>query len=140
MTLNMYNHHFSLVTHMQKYTQFHMCTKCRHLFQSAYNLPKHTNIKKDFTKVGFIYLGGIYRNKTSVCKIETPPDLHIYPYKIVCDFDSYFSRSENQAEPQSANTQLDCHHVPLSASVASDFPQWENPVCFIESLTMRSYS
>ena len=28
-TLNLYNHHFSLGTDMDKYTQFHMCTRCR---------------------------------------------------------------------------------------------------------------
>ena len=47
------------------------------------------------------------------------------------NFESYFSRSKNNAESQVTNTLLDCHHVPLSASVASDFPGWENPVCFI---------
>ena len=29
MMLNLHYHHFSLVTDMEKYTQFHMCTKCR---------------------------------------------------------------------------------------------------------------
>ena len=29
MMLNLYNYHFSLVTDLDKYTQFHMCTKCR---------------------------------------------------------------------------------------------------------------
>ena len=94
MTLNLYNHHFSLVTDLDKYTQFHMCHECRRLFQSEYNL--YTNIKKDCTKVNFIYQGGIYRNKTSVFErlnelgIDTPTDLRIYPYKIVYDIESYF--------------------------------------------------
>ena len=57
--------------------------------------------------------------------------LRIHPYKIVYDFESYFSRSKNNAESQVTNTLLDCHHVSLSASVASDFPGWEKPVCFI---------
>ena len=79
MTLNLYNHHFSLVTDIDKYTQLHMCTKCRRLFQSEYNLRRHTNIKKDCTKVRFIYKGGVYRNKTSIFErlmelgIDTPP-------------------------------------------------------------------
>ena len=63
MTLNLYNHHFSLVTDMDKYTQFHMGTKCHRLFQSEYNLRRHSNIKQDCTKVKFIYKGGVYRNK-----------------------------------------------------------------------------
>ena len=63
--------------------------------------------------------------------IETPPELRIYPYKIVYDFESYFSRSKNNAESQVTNTLLDCHHVPLSASVASDFPGWKKTMCFI---------
>ena len=138
MTLNLYNRHFSLVTDMDNYSQFHMYTKCRQLFQSEYNLCRHTNIQQDCTKVKFIYKGGVYRNKTSIFErlmklsIETPPELRIYPYKIVYDFESYFSRSKNKTEPEVTNTLLDCHHVPLSASVASDFPGWENPVCFIQ--------
>ena len=137
MTLNLHDHHFSLVVDMDKYTQFHMCTKCRRLFQSEYNLRRHTNIKKDCTRVRFIYKGGVYKNTPTIFErlmelgIETPRELRIYPYKIVYDFESYFSRSKNNAESQVTNTLLDCHHVPLSASVASDFPGWENPVCFI---------
>ena len=137
MTLSLHNHHFSLVTDMEKYTQFHMCTKCRRLFQSEYNLRRHTNIKKDCTRVRFIYKGGVYKNKPTIFErlmelgIETPPELRSYPYKIVYDFESYFSRSKNNAESQVTNTLLDCHHVPLSASVASDFPGWKKPVCCI---------
>ena len=137
MTLNLHNHHFSLVTDMEKYTQFHMCTKCRRLFQSEYNLRRHTNIKKDCTRIRFIYKGGVYKNKPTFFErlmelgIETPPELRIYPYKILYDFESYFSRSKNNAESQVTNTLLDCHHVPLSATVASDFPGWKKTVCFI---------
>ena len=104
MTLNLYNHHFSLVTDMDKYTQFHMCTKRRRLFQSEYNLRRHTNIKQDCTKVKFIYKGGVYRNKTSIFErlmelgIEMPPELRIYPCKIVYDYESYFSRSKDKTE------------------------------------------
>ena len=65
---------------------------------------------------------------------ETPPEVRIYPYKIVYDFESYFSRSKNKTEPEVTKTLLDCHHVLLSASVASDFPDWENPVCSIRKL------
>ena len=137
MTLNLHDHHFSLVVDMEKYTQFHMCPKCHRLFQSEYNLRRHTNIKKDCTRVRFIYKGGVYKNTPTIFErllelgLETPRELRIYPYKIVYDFESYFSRSKNTAESQVTNTLLDCHHVPLSASVASDFPGWENPVCFI---------
>ena len=63
--------------------------------------------------------------------LETPPELRMYPYKKVYDFESYFSRSKNETESEVTNTLLDCHHVPMSASVASDFQGWENPVCFI---------
>ena len=66
MTLNLYNYPFSLVTDLEKYTQFHMCTKCQGLFQLEYNQRRHTNIKKDCTKVSFIYQRGVYRNKPSV--------------------------------------------------------------------------
>ena len=66
MTLNLHNHHFSLVTDMEKYTQFHMCTKCLRLFQSEYNLRRHTNIKKDCTRVRFIYKGGVYKNTPTI--------------------------------------------------------------------------
>ena len=140
MNLNLYKKHFSLVTDMDKYTQFHMCRKCRRLFSSDYNLRRHTNIKRECTQVSFVYKGGIYRNPPSVFDkleavgIDTPPSLKIYPYKIVYDFESYFSKHEENSHGKKENnkTVLNSHHVPLSASVASDFPGWESPVCFVK--------
>ena len=66
------------------------------------------------------------------------------------NFESYFSRSKNNAESQVTNTLLACHHVPLSASVASDFrgcfirksdavedPLVKDVLTYIESLIVK---
>ena len=126
LTVNMPKNHLSLIVDMKKYGQVYSCDKCHKVFGSAYNLKRHMAVTKDCTKVRFLYKGGVYKPaKTVFLKlaevgVHTPDELKIYPYKIVFDFESYFTKVESGDKVK--NTTLEVDHVPLSASVACDFP------------------
>ena len=136
MNLNLHKNHFSLIEHMVKYGQVFSCAKCKRVFASNFSLKRHTAIKRDCTQVTFKYKGGVYKpNRTVFQKlaeygIETPKDMCIYPYKIVFDFESYFSKRADLQDNMKC-TSLEQDHIPLSASVASDFPGHTHPVCFV---------
>ena len=135
--LNMHKNHLSLIVDMKKYGKVYSCDKCHKVFGSAYNLKRHTAVTKDYTKVRFLYKGGVYKPaKTVFLKlaevgVHTPDELKIYPYKIVFDFESYFTKVESNDKEK--NTTLEVDHVPLSASVACDFPGYLEPVCFVRA-------
>ena len=136
MNLNIYRNHLSLITNFKLYGKVYSCEKCHHVFSSAFNLKRHTAITKDCTKVRFVYKGGVYRPAKTVFQklaelgVQTPEHLHIYPYRIVFDFESYFVKPSLQ-QRQTVNTQIELNHVPLSASVACDYPEYTEPVCFV---------
>ena len=136
MNLNMYKNHLSLIVEMGKYGKVYKCEKCHIVFSSHYNLKRHTAVTKDCTKVRFMYKGGVYNPPKTVFQklaelgIHTPDHLKIYPYKIVFDFESYFVKSGGSVI-DSQNTKIEVDHIPLSASVACDFPGYLDPVCFV---------
>ena len=136
MNLNLHKNHLSLIVDMQKYGELFACVKCKRVFASRYNLKRHTGIKKDCTRVSFRYKGGVYKPKKTIFQklseygIETPKNLTIYPYKIVFDFESYFVKQKLENTDMKC-TKIEQDHVPLSASVASDFPGHTDPVCFV---------
>ena len=122
---------------MPKYGELFSCTKCKRVFASRFNLKGHTSIKKDCTRVAFVYKGGVYRPKKTIfeklreCGIEIAEELTIYPYKIVYDFESYFSKRSEEKIDCVKPTQIELDHVPLSAGVATDYPPHSAPVCFV---------
>jgi G:T-mismatch repair DNA endonuclease (very short patch repair protein) len=134
MCLNLYKKHVSLIINLKKYGQVYKCEKCRQVFTTSTGLKRHCGVKKDCTKVHFIYKGGVYRNNKTIFQrlaeigIHTPDYLKIYPYKIIFDFESYFSETKQARE---GNSYVEYHHIPLSASVVSNFPGYEEPKCFI---------
>ena len=135
LNLNMYKNHVSLIINFDDYGRIWSCPKCHYVFSSRYNLKRHTGIRKDCTQVQFRYKGGVYKPARTIFQrlkeldIEVPSELHIYPFKIVFDFESYFIKSKKTSM---GNTEISLDHVPLSASVASDFPGLTEPVCFVE--------
>ena len=139
MNLNLHRQHFSLIVNMKNYSKMYTCVKCNRVFTSNFNLKRHTNIRKECTRVNFVYKGGVYNVKKSVFQrlsevgIHVAKHLTIYPYKIVFDFESYFVKSREKTHSVHSATLMELDHVPLSASVSSDFPGYTEPVCYVRA-------
>ena len=106
-------------------------------FTTQFLLKRHRDQLSPCRQVALKYVGGIYQNKKSIFQALAdfsirPPDGYsdseIYPYKITFDFEAFFRPSK---EPSTKNVSVLWEHTPLSASVASDFPGREGPVCFV---------
>ena len=133
--INLYKRHASLIVDFNQYAQIFICPKCYMKFSKRAHLQQHFKAIKPCTKVKFEYLGGVYNNTLSIFQqlelagIYLSNDmLRVYPYKITYDFEAYFKKA---IYPNTKKVKIEASHIPLSASVASDFPNYEEPVCFI---------
>ena len=139
LNLNLYKKHVSLITDFKKYSYVFTCDKCNKVFTTSYALKRHTNIKSDCTKVTFTYKGGVYRNAKTIFEqldeidVKVPTEMRIYPYMIVYDFETFFQKNRYMNENPSRTEQcISSHHIPLSASVCSNFPGYTEPICFVK--------
>lgn len=133
--INLYKKHASLIVDFNCYANIYICQKCKLKFKKARYLCQHLKALKPCTKVNFEYLGGVYNNRLTVFEqleiagVHIPNSiLKVYPYKITYDFEAFFKKATGL---NTAKVKVEASHIPLSASVASDFPGFEEPVCFV---------
>ena len=63
-------------------------------------------------------------------------DLKYFPYRATFDFECYF-RKEDQHPRNTAKLTCEAEHVPLSVSVCSNVPDYDEPKCFVSSGNTR---
>jgi hypothetical protein len=85
-----------------------------------------------------IFPGGAYKVPQSIFDlladegIEIPEDLKYFPYRATFDFECYFKR-ETEHPRNTAKLTWEAEHIPLSVSVYSNVPGYEQPKCFVSS-------
>ena len=131
--LNLYENHFSLIHNLEKYSNVYLSVKCDQLWYQNMNYLQR--IKHCTGKVNQHYLGGVYLNpktvfeKLQIIGIHIDPKDRFYPYTTVYDFECLF---DGQGFPNDTDLlHFQARHEPLSVSVASTVPGYEEPVCFI---------
>ena len=65
-----------------------------------------------------------------------PEDLKHFPYHATFDFECYFKK-ENKHPRNTAKLTWEAEHVPLSVSVCSNVPGYDEPKCFVSSGSTR---
>lgn len=138
MNINLYQKHASLIVNFERYADIFTCESCDKLFSSRKTLNRHLKTTRPCTKVKLTYRGGVYKNKPTVFEeldmfgIQVNDErLKIYPYKITYDFEAYFKKPQSSLD--TSKIKFEANHLPLSASVASDFPGYQEAVCFIRN-------
>ena len=87
--------------------------------------------------VKFDYVGGVYRVPPTIFDllqeegIAVDLDDRFYPYRATYDYECYFDNTS--LPPRSLKVAWEARHLPLSVSVCSNVPGYEEPVCFITS-------
>ncbi|XP_069106330.1 uncharacterized protein [Argopecten irradians] len=127
--LNMYGQHLSYIKSFQAYSQKYVCRCCQKMFKTACDLRRHEQKCENATKL--VYPGGYHSNPISVFQnlenygyITTAED-RFYPYFITYDFEAMLrSPSDDRYEQE---------HVPVSCSVCSNVPGFEEPYCIVEA-------
>ncbi|KAJ8017821.1 Krueppel-related zinc finger protein 1 [Holothuria leucospilota] len=134
MYLNLCGDHFSYIQDINMYSKSYQCKKCQKLGSDRRNLLKHEAACKG-NGVKHTFPGGVYSHPKTVFElleeegICIPADLRYYPYRAVYDFECCFETV--QEEKATSKLTLEASHVPLSVSVCSNVPGYEEPMCFI---------
>ena len=68
--------------------------------------------------------------------IVVPEELKYFPYRATFDFECYFKK-ENKHPRNTAKLTWKAEHVPLSVSVCSNVPGYDQPKCFVSSGNTR---
>ena len=57
---------------------------------------------------------------------------YVFPYRATCEFEVFFE-SQDLPQPKKENAKTKCtsKHVPLSVSICSNVPTFDEAVCFI---------
>ena len=134
--LNLYESHFSLITEFKVYAQSYGCHFCGRAFPRSVYLKKHE--KNCGSRVKYVFPGGVYKSTITIFQelerslgLNIPKELQSYPYFAVYDFEALLKQVERPAggevESASGNTVWTTEHVPISVSVCSNVPGYEEP-------------
>ena len=120
---------------MKKYTKSYCCSQCGMYWKHVGKLHRHERTYG--AKVHFQFPGGDYKIPPTIFQLleddgfTIPEHLKYFPYRATFDFECMFNRQTglNNTEKLTWNTK----HIPLSASVCSNIPFFEEPKCFVST-------
>ena len=134
MYMNLYETHYSYIHDIGMYCHSYRCRKCGNsLWKWPRDLLRHERTCE--AGVNRIYKGGVYRPPSSVFErlddegIVVGGSLRFYPYRATFDFECYFTGDTLPADTD--HVQWVARHIPLSVSVASNVPGYEDAQCYI---------
>ena len=134
MYVNIFETHFSYIKDINMYSRSWRCRNCEQaLWKSSWELYRHERTCE--AGVNRIYTGGVYRPPSSVFErlddegIVVGDSLRFYPYRATFDFESFFTGDTLPADTD--HVQWVARHIPLSVSVASNVPGYEDAQCYI---------
>ena len=126
--------HFSFIQDVRMYCHSYRCRKCGDsLWKDAYRLRSHERTRTG--GVRRVYPGGVYDYTPSVFErlddenIRVSESLRYYPYRTTFDFECWFDTARLPLD--SDKVQFMARHVPLSVSVASNVPGYEQAKCLV---------
>ncbi|KAL9961202.1 hypothetical protein ACROYT_G030103 [Oculina patagonica] len=131
--LNLYQNHFSYIKDMKKYSKSYSCSRCGKYWKDGFRLNRHE--KTCEAKVRFKFPGGAYKTPPTIFELledegfTIPQHLKYFPYRATFDFECIFSPTTglNDTEKLTWNAK----HIPLSVSVCSNIPGYDQPKCFV---------
>ena len=134
MYVNIFETHFSYIKDINMYSRSWRCRNCEQaLWKSSWELYRHERTCE--AGVNRIYKGGVYRPPSSVFErlddegIVVGDSLRFYPYRATFYFESFFTGDTLPADTDLV--QWVARHIPLSVSVASNVPGYEDAQCYI---------
>ena len=131
--LNLYQNHFSYIKDMKKYAKSYCCSRCGTYWRHVGMLNRHERTCE--AKVCYQFPGGAYKTSPTIFQLledegfTVPQHLKYFPYRATFDFECMFSPNTglNNTEKLTWETK----HVPLSVSVCSNVPGYDQPKCFV---------
>ena len=135
MHLNHYDGHLSYITSIHAYSKKLKCANCTKLFSDVSNHRRHQKTCKNTSRRNY-YPGGFFKAKTNLFEeleeygFKVPEADRFFPWFIVFDMESLLIHP--QREDTHATKWIN-QHKPVSVSVCSNVPQFNNPRCIINA-------
>ena len=131
--LNLYQNHFSYIKDLKKYAKSYSCSRCGTSWKHVGKLNRHERTCE--AKVTYQFPGGAYKTPPTIFQLlndeglTIPEHLKFFPYRATFDFECMFTPETdlNDTEKLTWNAK----HVPLSVSVCSNVPDYDQPKCFV---------
>ena len=135
--LNLYEKHFSYIKDLARYSKSFCCSRCGKFWKGANKLRRHEATCDG--KVQLKYPGGAYHVPKTIFEeledegILVPEEARYFPYRATFDFECYFDKEKGQDLKNSEKLNWQSAHVPLSVSVCSNVPEYQEPKCFVSN-------
>ena len=135
--LNLYEKHFSYIKDLARYSKSFCCSRCGKYWKGANKLRRHETTCDG--KVQLKYPGGAYHVPKTIFEeledegILVPEEARYFPYRATFDFECYFDKEKGQELKNSEKLTWQSAHVPLSVSVCSNVPEYQEPKCFVSN-------
>lgn len=137
MNVLLHKRHFCYITDISGAGQTFICSTCDRLFKTTKSVHQHQPSCRGQV-VHQIYPGGVYHPHTRPLEtlkehgIEAPSaDKYVYPFRGTYDFESIQCPHSKKDQSPTDNTQYLFEHKPLSVSVCSNVPGFEESRCFV---------
>ena len=132
--VNIYQGHLSYITNIHQYCKKFQCQCCTKIFNTRKSSVRHQRSCINQTK--FKYPGGFYTKSKTIFQelyengIIVFHDEQFYPWFIVYDFEAILQKTNKKGSDKLTwNNQ----HIPISVSVCSNVPKYEEEKCFVET-------
>ena len=135
--LNLYENHFSYIKDLARYSKSFCCPRCGKYWKRAHNLRQLQ--KTCDGKVHLKYPGGAYHAPKTIFEeleeegIIVPEEARYFPYRATFDFECYFDKENANQEKNTEKLTWQSSHVPLSVSVCSNVPGYDEAKCFVSN-------
>ena len=135
--LNLYEKHFSYIKDLARYSKSFCCSRCGKYWKGANKLRRHE--KTCDGKVQLKYPGGAYHVPKTIFEeledegIIVPEEARYFPYRATFDFECYFDKEKAEELKSTEKLNWQSAHVPLSVSVCSNVPDYQEPKCFVSN-------
>ena len=136
MRLILHEDHFMYITSLENATDVHVCNTCGMLWHRRWNCTRHQDGCKG-VEAEDVYPGGVYTpgdNPLAILAdngITVPEQGYIYPFRACYDFESMMLSVQPGERKNTSTTQYTARHLPLSVSVCSNVPGFEEPTCLV---------
>ena len=131
--LNLYQNHFSYIKDLKKYAKSYSGSRCRTLWKHVGKLNRHDRTCE--AKVHYPFPGGAYKTPPTIFQLledeglTIPDHLNFFPYRATFDFECMFTPETDLNNTEKLT--LNFKHIPLSVSVCSNVPDYDQPKCFV---------
>ena len=131
--LNLYRHHFSYIIDMKKYAKSYCCSRCGKFWKHVGKLHRHERTCE--AKIHYTFPGGAYKTPPTIFQLledegfSVPTEHKYFPYRATFDFECMFNSTTTLSNTEKLT--WNAKHIPLSVSVCSNVPEYDQPKCFV---------